>query len=272
MRAFKSNSPMIKSHFPIPYQDIYDTCPAVFANQPAPERSKHFKHVSTLEALEALNDEGFLPFMVAQTKTRDADRLQYARHMIRLRRESDMSIQGANEIILYNANDGTSAATMVAGYIRFACANGLVTGDNMNQVKIYHRGNVTGEYIEGAYQIVKDFEKVDAHRDEMMSLEVPEEAAIIYAEQALSLKYDGDDPSRYPVTASTLLQARRREDTKTDLWTTFNVVQENLIKGGQWGYNMGTRKTTRPVNGIKENFKLNQALWTLTEKMAEILH
>ena len=266
MRAFKSNSPIIKSHLPIPYQDIFNTCPAVFASQPAPERSKHFKHVSTLEALEALNDEGFLPFMVAQTKTRDADRLQYARHMIRLRRESDMSIQGANEIILYNANDGTSAATMVAGYIRFACANGLVTGDNMNQVKIYHRGNVTGEYIEGAYQIVKDFEKVDAHRDGMMSIEVPKEAAIIYAEQALSLKYDSP-PDEWPIDVSTVLQARRREDTKTDLWTTFNVVQENLIKGGQRG-----SKLTRPVNGIKENFKLNQALWTLTEKMAAILH
>lgn len=270
MKAFRHGSPMIKSDYPIPYQDIYNICPAVFAAQPAPDRSKYFKHVSTIEALQALGDEGFMPFMVAQTKPRDANRMCYARHMVRLRRESDIRVDGANEIIIYNANDGTSAATMLSGHIRFACANGLVTGDSLNTVKIYHRGNVTGEYIEGAYTILKDFERVDASREEMQSTQVGRSAALIFAEEALKLKYD--DAS--PLEPAQILMPRRREDQKTDLWTTFNVIQENLIKGGIRYYDKEKQKrgTTRAVTGISENRKLNQALWSLSEKMAQLVH
>jgi len=272
MRAFKKRSPMITSTTPIPYQDIFQVCPAIFAAQPAPDRSKHFKFVSTIEAIEALNDEGFMPFMVAQTKPRDSEKMGYARHMVRLRREVDMDAKGANEIILYNANDGTSAATMVAGYIRFACANGLITGDSMNQVKIYHRGSVASEYIEGAFEVVKSFERVDENRDNMQSIQVPGDAQLVYAKLALSLKYGADESGEYPITPLSILMPRRLADTKSDLWTVFNVVQENLIKGGQVSYNGYGRKTTRPVNSVKENIRLNQALWSLTEKMAELLH
>lgn len=270
MRAFKSGSPKIQSHYPIPYQDIYNVCPAVFAAQPAPDRSKYFKHVSTIEALQALGDEGFMPFMVAQTKPRDADKMGYARHMVRLRRESDIKAEGTNEVIIYNANDGTSAATMLSGHVRFACANGLVTGDSLNTVKIYHRGNVTGEYIEGAYTILKDFERVDASRDTMQSINLGRSAALIFAEEALNLKYDGASP----LEPAQILMPRRSEDKKTDLWTTFNVVQENLIKGGIHYYDKEKHKrgTTRAVTGISENRKLNQALWSLSEKMAQLVH
>jgi hypothetical protein len=270
MKAFKSGSPKIQSHYPIPYQDIYQVCPAVFAAQPAPDRSKYFKHVSTIEALEALGDEGFRPFMVAQTKPRDADKMGYARHMVRLRRESDIKADGANEVIIYNANDGTSAATMLSGHIRFACANGLVTGDSLNTVKIYHRGNITGEYIEGAYTILKDFERVDASRDEMQSIQLTRDAALIFAEEALNLKYDGVAP----ITADRLLEIRRIQDSETSLWTKFNVIQENLLKGGQSYYNKekGKRGRTRAVTGISESRKLNQALWSLSEKMAQLVH
>jgi len=269
MKAFNYGSPTIKSHYPIPFSDIFAVCPAVFATQPAPERSQHFRHISTGEALEALADEGFLPFAVTQTKPRDHDRMGYARHMVRLRRESDIHAEGANEIIIYNANDGTSAATMLSGYIRFACANGLVRGDSLNTVKIYHRGNITGQYIEGAYTVVKDFERNDEFRDKMKSIQLIPEAQLAFAEEALSLKYDTP-----PIEAVRLLSARRREDQTNDLWTTFNVVQENLTKGGQRFYNTETGKTgtTRPVNGIKENTKLNQALWSLTEKMSQLVH
>lgn len=261
---------MIKSHYPIPFSDIYNVCPAIFADQGAPDRSARFKHVSTIEALEALADEGFLPFMVAQTKPRDTGKIGYARHMIRLRREIDIKTDGANEVIIYNANDGTSAATMLSGYIRFACANGLVTGDSLNTVKVYHRGNITNEYIEGAYTVLKDFERVDARRDEMQSIEVTRGASLIFAEEALTLKYDGVPP----IQPAQLLSRRRPQDMKDDLWTTFNVVQENLIKGGLHYYDKekNTRGTTRAVTGINENRKLNQALWSLSEKMAQLVH
>ncbi|MEA9980016.1 DUF932 domain-containing protein, partial [Pseudomonas sp. RTS4] len=71
-----------------------------------------------------------------------------------------------------------------------------------------------------------------------------------------------------PITPSQLLLPRRREDRSDDLWTTFNRVQENVIKGGLDGRNKKGRRTkTRAVNGIDQDVKLNRALWKLAHAM-----
>ena len=61
------------------------------------------------------------------------------------------------------------------------------------------------------------------------------------------------------------------EDSGNDLWTTFNRIQENMIKGGMSGRSKsGRRSTTREVNGVTENVKLNRALWTLADEFAKL--
>jgi hypothetical protein len=65
------------------------------------------------------------------------------------------------------------------------------------------------------------------------------------------------------------------------LWTTFNRVQENVIRGGlsarapatiENGRRVrGRRVTTREVTGIDQDVKLNKSLWILGERMAELL-
>ena len=48
-------------------------------------------------------------------------------------------------------------------------------------------------------------------------------------------------------------------------------LPDNLIRGGQLGRTANNRNTrTRAVNGIGQNVQLNQALWTLAEKMKEL--
>jgi hypothetical protein len=48
-------------------------------------------------------------------------------------------------------------------------------------------------------------------------------------------------------------------------------VQENTIKGGLTGRNtQGKRTTTRAINGIDSNVKLNRALWVLAEEMQKL--
>ncbi|MDA4825138.1 DUF932 domain-containing protein, partial [Enterobacter kobei] len=75
---------------------------------------------------------------------------------------------------------------------------------------------------------------------------------------ALEYKYDG---GHSPVTPDQLLQSRRWEDKSPDLWTTFNRIQENVIKGGISGKTAkGARTRTREVTGIDGDIKLNQAL------------
>ena len=72
-----------------------------------------------------------------------------------------------------------------------------------------------------------------------------------------------------------LLAPRWEDDAGDDLWRTFNRVQENAIRGGRtaWGRHAQTRPrrvTSREVTGIDGDMRLNRALWTLTERMAEL--
>jgi hypothetical protein len=97
-----------------------------------------------------------------------------------------------------------------------------------------------------------------------------------FAEAAHVLRFgDAEGNVTTPVKPDELLRARRFEDKRDDLWSVFNRVQENVIKGGCHGVGFDAagrrrRVTTRPVNGIDADVKLNKALWVLAERMAQI--
>jgi hypothetical protein len=58
-----------------------------------------------------------------------------------------------------------------------------------------------------------------------------------------------------------LLQARRFEGRSKDLWTTFNRVEENLVRRGLHGCAANDRAVkTREVRGVDQTIKLKPAL------------
>ncbi len=96
---------------------------------------------------------------------------------------------------------------------------------------------------------------------------LPPPAQQALAQAALTYRY-GEE--HQPITENQVLQPRRWEDKKDDLWTVYQRLQENLIKGGLSGRNAkGNRARTRSVNGVGGDIKLNKALWVMTEKMQE---
>lgn len=104
-----------------------------------------------------------------------------------------------------------------------------------------------------------------------IQLSAPEQSVL--AESAHILRFaDSDGKVETPIQPSQLLRPRRYDDNKADLWSTFNRVQENVIKGGLSAYKPGTtqRTSTRAVKGIDQDVRLNRALWMLSERMAEI--
>ncbi len=73
------------------------------------------------------------------------------------------------------------------------------------------------------------------------------------------------------MTESQILSARRWQDESIDLWTTYQRIQENLIKGGLSARTTkGKRAHTRAVKGIDGDVKLNRALWVMAENMLEL--
>ena len=125
--------------------------------------------------------------------------------------------------------------------------------------------------------MLDEFEAVEEHSDAMKSLQLVEREELAFAHAALALRF-GERPSETtgeqlpaPVTAAQLTQARRAEDKDRSLWSTFQRIQENVMRGGQTGRNaQGKRIQTRPVGSIDRGVSLNRALWMLAEEMRKL--
>ena len=196
------NPCMIRSDAPLSNEQIASVAPSIFAEEAHDSRSDRYLYIPTVKVLDALRAEGFEPFMACQTRVRNTDKREHTKHMIRLRHANHIMAKEANEVILLNSHDGSSSYQMMAGMFRFVCANGLVLGDCSMDQKVRHsgRGDVIGDVIEGAYEVLNQFNAVDDQRECMKQLKLRPDEQEAFALAALAYRYDPKEgPS--PVTA-----------------------------------------------------------------------
>jgi Domain of unknown function (DUF932) len=135
---FTRNQHALRSSSALDEQQIRGVAPSIFAQAKHASRSERYTYIPTGDVLQGLRQEGFSPFMVCQTRTRDDAKREHTKHMVRLRHASQIDAVEANEIVLLNSHDGSSCYQMLAGVFRFACANGMVCGDIQSDIRIRH--------------------------------------------------------------------------------------------------------------------------------------
>lgn len=255
--------------------------PSVFATSAHESRSERFKAIPTWEILQALAKEGFLPVGVKESSARDEGKQLFTKHLVRLRKDGDKQLVLGDtfcEALLRNANDGTSSYELLASLFRTTCMNGMVcnVGD-IATIKVRHSGDVQAKVIEATYSVIDTSHIALSAPQDWSQIRMEREEREAFAKAAHVLRFaDNEGEVHTPVEPAQLLNVRRPEDESRDLWTTFNVVQENVIKGGlkNWvrdesGQRM-RRYTSRAVNGIDQDVKLNKALWTLAQEMSKL--
>ena len=260
---------LIRRDRPLTHEELMQHTPSVFGEEKHASRSERYAYIPTITLLESLQREGFQPFFACQTRVRDESRREHTKHMLRLRRTGQITGQQVPEIILLNSHDGSSSYQMLPGLFRTVCCNGLVCGTSFGEVRVPHKGNVVERVIEGAYEVLGIFDRIEEKCDAMQSLLLPAPAQQALAKAALTYRF-GEE--HQPVTDAQILSPRRWQDEKNDLWTVFNRLQENLSKGGLSGRSaQGKRSRTRAVNGIDGDIKLNRALWVMAEELQQAL-
>lgn len=261
--------------------ELHKLAPSIFAKTAHESRSERFQPIPTIEILRGLTKEGFVPVGAKQSSSRTAGKADYTKHLIRLRRIDDGKSYNVGdtvcEILLKNANDGTSAYELMAGLFRVRCLNSLVTQTGtIEEIKVRHSGDVQAKVIDGTYTVLKAAENALVAPQDWSSMRLNREERQILAEGAHLLRFgDVEGEAKTPIQPEQLLRQRRTDDVSDDLWTTWNVVQENAIKGGIRAVgrdDLGRRRriTSRAVTGIDQDIKLNKALWLLGAKMAEL--
>jgi hypothetical protein len=265
--ATSSAQSTFRSQSALSNEQIAYYAPSVMAAEAHESRGERYSFIPTIQVIDGLRAEGFQPYEIRQTKVRDASKREHTKHMVRMRHASSIVNDEVPEIILLNSHDGSSSYQIMSGVFRFVCSNGLIAGDMFNNVKVRHSGNVVGDVIEGATRVLEDAKQIGSRIDEYKAITLDYDEQQAFARSALQLRW-GDEQ---PVQASRLLQPSRWQDRQDDLWTVYNRVQENMMKGGVPGRSAtGRRTTTRAVGGVTENVKLNKALWTLADTMAAL--
>jgi len=260
---------------PITIDQAIEMAPCLTAT-PHTTRSDRYQHVPTTDVLSALMREGFKIHGLTAANPRQKDRVGFQKHLLRLRRPSDnWDKKRAPELLLINSHDGSCSYQLMGGIIEFVCSNGLILGDNWTSVRIRHKGlHPIDQVIDASYKVVKEFDYVQDAVAHMQETKLDTDAQLKFAEAALITRY-GTDKDKIPVEPDAINHARRNEDRNNSLWATYNRVQENMIRGGLSGEITATngkrRKTKlREVKGIDQSIRLNQSLFTLAEKYADL--
>jgi hypothetical protein len=249
----------------ISFEQLAQQVPAAFSEHAADTTGPSYVFISTKTLIDALHDAGFVATQARQAVSRCTHRA-YARHLLRFqpRRQAVTLVDAIPQVVLINSHDGRSAYQLRAGLFRPICTNGLLTrlGD-FGLIHVAHRGNVVEHVVEAALTLTRNFSEVGTVVERMHARALSLDERIAFAQDAIVARYRGPQQHQ-PFDATALLQVRRSQDAGDDLWHVFNVVQENVLRGGLSGRSASGRPMrSRAIRAIQEDVRLNNDLWQL---------
>ena len=245
--------------------------PSIGAKSPAPHiRSKSYNFTSTEEVANHMLDMGYTITSARASNTKSDLWKNYGAHIISFQhpelyiKDSAGGIEARPTIVMTNSHDGSRPVQFDMGMFRLVCSNGLM-------VKSMELGGYRERHSRMDLAGVKSMldEKLTAmpklvgQINDWAQYEMTPTQRKEFATRALAIRV-GQERQAEEHEIRSLLTPRRAADERTDLWTTFNVVQEGLIRGG---FMMGER-TARAVTNPWADMTINRALWALAEEVA----
>lgn len=242
--------------------------PAVRATGPAPNVSDKYQFVSTLEALELAEAAGF-----KIVGARAANLTPYAQHQITMVHKNQLDLyqkngadmEGIARLEIFNSHDRTRRFMFAAGFFRLICSNGLIMTSGLSTcIRVKHkfadsrRSEIMANLEHADTMLENVISKIDTLKERILTYN--EQKA--YAQYALLSRfaYRPNMPKRFqdiPKSAENLLSVRRDQDEGDNLWTVFNRVQENTVRGVE-GFSRGIR-------GFYDQTRMNFRLWEAAE-------
>jgi len=263
---------------------LLKNAPSIFAEQPFHDVSEKYGFIPTINVIDGLRDNGWFPVDATQKNVRLVEKENFTKHLVRFRRLNDDIQVGDSvvELVLTNSHDRTSGFILHAGIFRMACANGIVVADSTFQkVSVRHSQHSADRVIEGSYTIIDEVPKITSEIESMQNIELTRNEQMIFARTALD--YMTPEPKKdapQVLTADNsiieqMLRPKRVADVGSDLWGTYNVIQEKCLRGGlritkRNAKGQYRRTTTREVKSIDRSIKLNKALWDMATQMRSL--
>jgi len=260
-------------------EDLQNHVPAAFATHPHPDRSDRYSFVSTITLLDTFEKLGWLPYSAKQHGQN-----QYGRHIIRLNNEDfgSLALKGdavKPHILLDNSHDGYTPASLHLGLFRLVCTNGLVIAvpGMATELKFRHINIDRAELMQLLSEAAEQYRNIGLHIGDMQNRVLTTDEKEAFAIKAISLR----EPNRFinpdgTINASgitqsmnpkALLEPVRPQDESSDLWTTFNLIQERSVKGlYERKTKTGRKSSPREITNAARNLDFNKKLWAVAEQ------
>lgn len=259
------------SKLPLTQEQLMSQAPALFTEEPHFEASDKYHFVSTIDVINEIKSHQWYPISVEQSAVKDEDKEGYQRHLVRFRHFDDLlnPKDNAVELLLFNSHDRSTAFSISAGIYRFVCSNGLVIAESVfESYKIKHIGDRTDDVATAIDKITSYKPQLEQKINSFESVALSQAEQESFARSSIPLRFE----KHLQVDFKDLLIPHRDEDMKDDLYTTLNVIQENLLRGNISGVNRetGRRFTSREITSISKDVDVNQGLWDIAERIASI--
>ena len=259
------------SQYPLTNEQLKQQAPALFTEEPHYNVSDKYHFIPTIDVIEEIKSLNWYPTSVQQSNVKDDEKEGYQRHLVRFRHFDDLLNPKDNvvELLLFNSHDRSTVFSISAGIYRFVCSNGLVIADSVFETfKIKHLGERNNDVAHAVESITAIKSKLMKKIQTLESIELSKAEKESFAKSSIPLRFD----SHLEVNHTDLLIPHRDEDTKDDLYTVLNVIQENLLRGNISGTNKETGRafTSREITSISKDVEVNQGLWDIAEKIAFI--
>ena len=259
------------SQAPLTNEQLRAAAPTLFTQEPHCEVSDKYHFIPTIDIIEEIKSHHWYPMSVSQASVRDEEKEGYQQHCVRFRHFEDLlnPKENAVELLLFNSHDRTKSFSISAGIFRFVCANGLVVSESVfESYKIKHLGDKDNDVANAVTSITAIKPKLMSKINTLSSITLSQLEKETFAKSAIPLRFE----EHLEVDYKDLLTPHREEDYKDDLYTTLNIIQENLIRGNVSGINKETtrRFTSKEIKSITTDTQINRGIWELAERIATI--
>lgn len=256
---------------PLTNKELLEKAPTLFTEQAHMETSEKYHFIKTIDVVEEIRTNNWYPVSVSEASVRDLSKDGYQQHYVRFRHFEDLlnPQDNAVELLLFNSHDRSKNFSINAGIYRSICSNGLVISDSVfESYKIKHLGDRENDVKNAVANITNIKDKLMNKVKQLGSILLSAVEKESFAKSSIPLRFE----DHLEIDYKDLLIPLRTEDYKDDLYTTLNIIQENLIRGNVSGVNKetGRRFTSKEIKSISKDVQVNKGVWDIAERIASI--
>jgi hypothetical protein len=262
-------------------EDIRRDAPVILYDRPTRNLSDRYTFASTETVVDDMAELGWLPTQVHQRRAKQAFS-KYSPHMVKFSNpdlrisdgEGDLSFP---QIVLQNSYDGRSSLKFTAGIFRLVCSNGLIIATaKFGELSIKHKGYSFDEMrklvVDRTESIPEQIAVMNQMKDRMLSQTEREHLAM----QAILIRSNvaPENLNEFTgkidkITLKDILTPQRDQDQGNDLWNTYQVTQEKMMRGGfkiQLGMDAKIRKV-KPIRSFEKDVEYNKQLFEVAREL-----